>query len=182
MSRPGQIDHVERGLADIPEKLRGERVLRYLSVYLEQFNVIEELAQSVLDAFVQWQVSGSQLDFVLETVGAWLDQPRPDGFDNEQYTFILRARVLIRRSEATREDALRVATFLARGNPVELFSLAPKIIVVVFTDLVLTPSEQAVYAELLTDAIDAVDLLEVQYTTSATAGYDIGEYDEDLYA
>lgn len=182
MPNPGQIDHVEFGLADVPEKLRGPRIDAYLSVYLEQFNVVEDLAQRVLDAFLQWQTTGAQLDFVLDTIGVLLGQLRPDGYTNEQYAFVLGARVLIRRSTATRDDVLRVARYLAQGNPVAVFSVVPKILIVQFVDLVLSAQDQALYGELLTDAIDAVDGLEILYTTSATAGYDVGEYDTDLYA
>lgn len=181
MARPGQIDQVIAGLADIPEKLRGPRVLRYLAVYLTQLNLIEELAQVVLDAFVQWQTTGAQLDFVLDTIGALLDQPRPDNFDNTAYTFILQARTLVRQSSATRDDVIRVATFLAQGNPVSVVSVAPKVLIVEFVDLVLTPQEQDLYEQLLLGAIDAVDGLDVIYATAATAVYDVGNYDEDLY-
>jgi hypothetical protein len=138
MTNPGQIDHVAFGLADVPEKLRGPRIDAYLSVYLQQFNAVEDLAQRVLDAFLQWRTPGAQLDFVLETIGVLLGQPRPEGYTNEQYAFLLQARVLGRRSTATRDDVLRVAQFLARGNPVEVFGVAPKILIVQFTDLVLS--------------------------------------------
>lgn len=182
MARPGEIDHVTVGLAQIPEKLRGERIQRYLAVYLAQYNDVEELVQQLIEAFLTWETFGAQRDFVLDTIGALLAQPRPTGYSDEQYTFILRARVLVRRSQATRDDVLAVATFLARGAGVQVFGVVPKIMVVQFIDLVLTAAEQAVYETLLTDAIDAVDELVVIYSTSATAGYDVGLYDTDLYA
>lgn len=181
MANPGQIDHVEAGLAEVPEKLRKARIQTYLSVYLRQFNTIETMLQAVIDAFVNWRTPGAQRTFVLEIIGALLGQPRPEDFDNQDYAFVLQARVLVRRSEATRDDVLRVARFLAGGRPVEVLSLAPKIVIVQFTDVVLTPQWEALYAELLTGAIDAVDKLVVTYATSATAGYDFGEYDTELY-
>lgn len=182
MARPGQIDHVAEGIARLPEKLRAPRVVQYLSVYLAQFNNLEEPVQQIIEAFLTWQVQGKQFDFVLDTIGALFDQPRPDGFDNEAYAFILQARVLVRRSEATLDDVLAVANYLAQGKTVKVFRTIPKQIIVVFVDLLLTPQEQDLYAQLLTDAIDAVDGLDVQYVTSATAFYDVGLYDTDLYA
>lgn len=181
--RPGQVDHVAEGVADLPEKLRVDapRVVAYLSVYLRQINVIEELAQQVLDAFIEWRTTGHQRDWVLQAIGSWLDQPRPEGFSHADYAFILQARVLVRQSTATRDDVIRVAQFLARGNAVQVFFLVPKIVVVVFQDLLLNEQWQGLYTSLLTDAIDAVDSLTIEYTTSETSGYDIGEYDEELY-
>lgn len=182
MARPGQIDHVAVGLAQVPEKLRGERIQRYLAVYLAQFNDTEEAVQTLIEAFLTWETFGEQLSFVLEIIGSLFNQPRPDGFSNAEYAFILRARVRVRMSQGTRDDVLRVATFLARGHTVTVFGVVPKIMIVQFVDLVLTPQEQALYEQLLTDTIDAVDRLAVIYATSATAFYDIGLYDEDLYA
>ena len=181
MSNPGQINHVEVGLAAIPEKLRGDRIQAYLSVYLRQFDTIEQLAQTVLDAICNWQTAGAQFDWVLDLIGALLMQPRPDGFTDAQYTFILQARVIVRRSAATRTDVLRVAEFLARGNPVTIFATAPKILHVTFVDLVLTPQEQGIYEQLLLGAIDAVDKLVINYVTSAAALYDVAIYDVELY-
>lgn len=182
MARPGQIDHVAVGLAQVPEKLRGERIQRYLAVYLQQYNQIEEAIQQLIEAFLTWETIGNQRTFVLDTIGALFDQPRPDGFTDAQYTFILRARALSRKSEATQSDVYRVASFLANGKPVRVFRVVPKIVVVVFTDLQITAQEREIYDAILLDSIDAVDQLDVQYTTSATAGYDVGLYDEDLYA
>lgn len=182
MARPGQLDHVAEGIADLPEKLRADRVVRYLSVYLQQCNDIEEALQQIIEAFLAWETFGAQKDFVLETIGALLDQPRPDGFDNQQYGFILQARVRVRRSSATQADVLRVAQFLANGSDVFVFRVVPKIVIVVFVDLLLTPQEQALYKALLLDAVDAVDQLVVDYVTSAVAFYDVGEYDVELYA
>lgn len=179
---PGQVDHVAVGLAAVPEKLRGARIQAYLAVYLRQFDTIEQLAQTVLDAICNWQTQGAQFDWVLELIGALLMQPRPDGFTDAQYTFVLQARVLVRRSTATRTDVLRVAEFLARGNPVTIFATAPKIIHVTFVDLVLTAQEQAIYEQLLLGAIDAVDKLVINYVTSAVSFYDVGIYDVELYA
>lgn len=182
MARPGQIDHVAAGIADLPEKLRAERVVRYLSVYLKQFNDIEEAVQTLIEAFLTWETFGAQRDFVLETIGALLDQPRPDGFDNQQYSFILQARVRVRKSCATQADVVRVAQFLAKGHDVFVFRVVPKIVIVVFVDLLLTSQEQQLYKQLLLDTVDAVDQLNVDYVTSATAFYDVGEYDVELYA
>lgn len=182
MARPGQIDHVAEGIADLPEKLRAPRVVRYLSIYLQQFNDIEEAVQQLIEAFIAWETIGSQRDFVLDTIGALLDQPRPDGFDNQQYGFILQARVRVRKSCATQADVVRVAQFLAKGHDVFVFRVVPKIVIVVFVDLLLTPQEQQLYKQLLLDTVDAVDQLNVAYVTSATAFYDVGEYDVELYA
>jgi hypothetical protein len=178
---PGQVNHTEVGLAAVPEKLRGARIQTYLSVYLQQFDSIEQLAQTVLDAIVNWQTAGAQFDWVLELIGALLMQPRPDGFTDAQYTFILQARVLVRRSTATRTDVLRVVQFLARGNPASVFVTSPKIIHVTFVNLVLTAQEQTTYEQLLLGAIDAVDKLVINYVTSATAFYDVAIYDVELY-
>lgn len=182
MARPGQIDHTAVGLGQIPEKLRGERIQRYLAVYLAQFDDIEDAVQTLIEAFLTWETFGAQLDFVLDTIGSLFDQPRPDGFDNARYSFILRARVLVRKSEATRDDVLRVAQFLARDGSAKVFGIVPKIMIVQFIDVVLTPQEREIYTQILTDAIDAVDGLELIFSTSATAGYDVGLYDTDLYA
>lgn len=184
MASLGRIDHVEAGLRDLPEKLRAQapRVAAYYGVYLRQLNTIEDIAQKVLDALVNWQTSGAQLDWVLDLIGVWLGQPRPEGYDNTAYTFILQARVFSRRSTATRNDVYLLVEWLARGLPFAIFDLPPKIIIVQFTDLVLTPQDKAIYAQIITAAIDAVDALEVIYTTSSTAGYDIGLYDQELYA
>ena len=190
MANPGQIDHVTARLADIPEKLRGERIQRYLGVYLSEINDLESVAQAVINAFFLWETTGKRFDFILEIIGALLDQERPDGFSNDQYSFILQARVRVREqlgpsqgaSSATQKDVQRVAKFLSQGCPVQVFRLVPKIIIVVFCDLVLTPQEQSLYFDLLLDTVDAVDKLSVQYVTNATAFYDFDPYDEGLYA
>jgi hypothetical protein len=182
MARPGQIDHVEVGLNQVPEKLRGERIQRYLGVYLKQFNDLEEAVQQLIEAFLAWETFGAQKDFVLNTIGSLLDQPRPEGFDNNAYSFILQARVLSRKSSATPPDVYRVANFLANGKEVRIFRAIPKILIVVFVDLQVTAQEKALYSRILLDSIDAVDQLEVQFVPSGTAFYDFGEYDAELYA
>lgn len=178
----GDIDHVAAGIAALPEKLRRARIARYLSVYLRQFDSLESVVEAVINAFINWQVPGEQLDFVLDAIGSLVGQPRPDGYDNERYAFILQARVLVRQSEATLPDVYRVANFLAQGKTVRVFGFPPKVIIVVFVDLVLDAEQQALYRQLLLDTIGAVDRLVVQHVTSATAFYDFGEYDEELYA
>jgi hypothetical protein len=182
MARPGQLDHVTEGIADLPEKLRADRVVRYLSIYLQQCNDIEEALQQVIEAFLNWETPGAQRDFVLETIGALLGQPRPDGFDNAQWAFILQARARVRRSQATQADVLRVAQFLANGGDVFVFRVVPKTVVVIFVDLLLTAQEQKIYRALLLDTVDAVDNLVVDYVTSAVSFYDVGEYDVELYS
>lgn len=182
MANPGQIDHRTARLEDIPEKLRGDRIQRYLGVYLDEIDEIESVAQTIISLFFLWETTGKQFDFILEDVGALLDQPRPDGFDNDQYSFILQARVRVRRSSATQADVQHVAEFLARGCPAQVFRLVPKIIIVVFCDLNLTPQEQGLYFNMLLDSVDAVDKLVVKYVTNATAFYDFDPYDEGLYA
>lgn len=156
--------------------------MRYLDVYLQQFNDVEEAVQTVIEAFLTWETFGAQRDFVLDNIGSLFDQPRPDGFTNEQYAFVIRARVRSRLSEGTSADVYRVANFLANGKTVRVFRLVPKILVVVFVDLLITPQEQAIYEQILLDSIDAVDQLEVNFIPSGTAFYDVGEYDAELYA
>ena len=178
----GQIDHVAQGLGFVPEKLRGERIQRYLAVYLQQYNDTEQAVQDLIDAFLNWETIGNAYDFVLETIGALLGQPRPDGFTDEQYAFVLQARARSRRSEATRADVERVAKFLARGGTVKVFPLVPRNMLVVFVDLQATDAEKAVYEQILLDTIGDVDGLSVQYVSTGTAFYDFGEYDSELYA
>jgi hypothetical protein len=184
MARPGQIDHVAQGIARVPEKLRADRISRYLAVYLAQYNDIEEAVQQLVDAFLTWETFGSEFSFVLETIGALFDQPWPDGFTASQYSFILQARARSRRSEGSLPDVYRVANFLARGNTenVRVFPLVPKNIQVVFINLQASDAEKVVYEQILLDTIDAVDGLEVQYVTTGTAFYDFGEYDSEVYA
>lgn len=182
MANPGQIDHVAVGISELPEKLRADRVVRYLSVYLAQFNDIEAAIQQLIEAFLTWQTFGAQLDFVLETIGSVFDQPRPEGFTNDQYAFILGARALSRLSQGVVDNVYRVANYLAQGQPVRIFRLVPKIIVIVFTDVHTTPQQQALYYQILLDSVDAVDRLEVAYVMTGTAFYDFGEYDVELYA
>lgn len=182
MSRPGQIDHVAVGLAEVPEKLRADRVSRYLAVYLQRYNFIEEVAQQVVEGFLAWNAKGNEKDIVLETIGALFDTPRPTGFSNTQYAFILGARAIARQSNATQADVYRLALYLSEGREVKVFRIVPKIVQVVFVDLQATPTEQAVYARLLLDAVDAVDRLDVQFVSTGTAFYDVGAYDSELYA
>lgn len=182
MHTAAHFDHVARGLAEVPEKLRGPRIQAYLAVYLAQFAEVEDLAWQVLEALTTWQVTGAQLDFVLDLIGALLDQPRPDGFTNAQYTFILQARVLARRSTATRGDVERVVRWLARGQPYIVIFTVPKIVIVEFVDLLLSEQERDLYGQIITDAVDAVDLVDISMVTAATANYDIGLYDQDVYA
>ena len=182
MARPGQINHVAQGFAALPEKLRANRVLRYLAVYLQQYDNLEEAVQQLIDAFLTWETFGVEQTFVLETLGALLDQPWPDGFTATQYSFILQARARARRSEATLGDVYRVANFLARGNEVRVFGLVPRTTVIVFVDLQATDAEKAIYEQILLDTIGDVDGLQVQYVPTGTAFYDFGEYDTELYA
>lgn len=179
---PGEIDHVQEGLSRIPEKLRADRIDRYLSIYLQQFDSLEDAVLFLVQAFLNWRTFGNQRDFVLEIIGSWLDQPRPSGFDNDQYAFILQARVLVRRSSATLADVYRVANYLAQDRDVRVFGFVPRTIHVVFFDLVIDAELQALYQQLLLDTVGDVDGLSVFYTTSAAAQYDIDAYDgEGLY-
>ena len=184
MANPGQIDHVAVGVAQLPEKLRvrAPGVVQYLSIYLAQYNDTEELLQRIVDAFLTWETLGAEYSFVLDTIGALFDQPRPDGFTNAQYAFVLGARARARRSTATLADVYRVANFLARGKPVRVFGLVPKNIVIVFVDLQATAAERVIYEQILLDTVDAVDRVDVQYVPTGTSFYDIGEYDAELYA
>ena len=115
-------------------------------------------------------------------LGALLDQPRPDGLDNNEYAFILQARVRVRKSNATQADVTTVAQFLANGSDVFVFRAVPKIVFVIFIDMNLTPQMQLLYKALLLDTVDSVDQLVVDYVTSATSFYDVGLYDVELYA
>lgn len=181
MANPGQLDHVQQGLADVPEKLRGPRIQQYLAVYLARLNAIEDVVQLLIDAFFSWENAGSQYNFVLDIIGSLFSQPRPDGFTNQQYVFILQARAIARKSSATLPDVTEVAQFLAKGNTVNVFGLAPNIVLVEFFDLVLTPQEAALYEQILLDSVDAVDQLVLTFNTSATGQYDVDAYDEGLY-
>jgi hypothetical protein len=182
MARPGQIDHVTAGLEDLPEKLRAARVSQYLTVYLQQFNFLEEAVQQVIEAFLTWETLGRQFDFVLDALGALLDQPRPEGFDNQDYTFVLQARVKARKSSATQADVYAVANFLSQGSTVYAFRVVPKVVIVVFVGLTLDSQWQDIYEQILLDSVDAVDQLVIDYVPIETAFYDVGEYDSELYA
>jgi hypothetical protein len=138
--------------------------------------------QQLIDAFLVWETIGAQRDFVLDVIGALLDQPRPDGYDNNQYGFLLQARVRVRKSSATQSDVTTVAQFLARGHDVFVLRVVPKVVFVLFVDLNLSALDQKLYRALLLDTIDAVDELVVDYVSTSTSFYDVGEYDVEIYA
>jgi len=181
MANPGQLDHVQQGLADTPEELRKPRIQQYLALYLARVNSIEQLVQDVLDAFFSWEGSGADIDFVLEIIGALFSQPRPDGFTNQEYAFILQARAIARKSSATLGDLTTLARFLAGGKPVRVFGLQPKVVLVQFVDLQISPQRAQLYEQLLLDAVGATDQLLLSFVTSASAQYDVDSYDDGLY-
>ena len=179
----GQINHIIQGLAALPELYRRESTEEYLSVYLAAFEAQEQAQQELITAILDWSRSSPTHSFVYDLVGGWLGQPRPDGFDNEAYRFILLARARVRKSSNTLNDVLIVADYLARGQPFIVTPVVPRAYVIAFVDLGLTDQEQALYRSLLLDTIGTVDKLELQFAVSGTALYDslTTVYDSGLY-
>lgn len=184
MSAPGQIDHLLQGIDALPEKGRPATLVAYLTVYLNEFNAQEQVQQDLIQALLYWSRGTPTYSFIYEIIGSILDQPRPDGFDDDQYRFILLARVKVRRSSATLNDVLDVVNYLARGFTFIAEPVVPKAWVIAFFDLGLTTQEKGLYENLLLDTIGQLDKLSLQFVNSGTALYDslTSTYDTGTYA
>lgn len=183
MARPGQIDHIVQGISALPEKGRGETLVRYITVYLNAFNEEEESQQQLAEAFLLWSRGTPTFSFVYDTIGTYLDQPRPDGFSDEQYRFILLARTRSRRSSNTLGNVLAVAEFLARGFPFIVQPVVPRAYAIFFFGLELTSQDRQLYRNILLDTIGSVDQLELGFVPLGTALYDslTQTYDVGVY-
>ena len=178
-------DYVSRGLARWPEATRGPNVTSYLSVYLQELVDNEDTVWEVLDGLREWNVQdvSTQASFVLDTVGRLLGQPRPSGFSDVDYKFILRVRSIVRMSDATKPAVFRVCNALSQGQPFMLLEQVPEHWTVSFS-LVLDAQWQELYRRLLYDAIGATDSLDLYFAVPGTALYDDPEvgYDEGAYS
>ena len=184
MAAPGEIDHVLQGIEALPEKGRGDVLVRYLSVYLAAYNDQEEVQQTLIQGLLQWSTDAPTFSFIYDLYGSILDAPRPDGFSDVDYRFILLARTRVRRSAATLNNVLRVCEFLARGFEFIVQPIVPKAWAIVFFDLGLTDQEKGLYERILFDTIGACDALDLTFGSSGTAIYDdaTAVYDVGLYA
>lgn len=173
-----------QGIAALPEKGRKDVLVRYLSVYLNALNDQEQAQQDLVNQWLGWHQGTPVSSFVYEIIGSLLDQPRPDGFDDEAYRFILLARTRVRRSSHTLNDVLRVVDYLARGFSYLVQPVVPQAYVIAFFDLGLTDQEQGLYESMLLDTIGQVDQLDLNFVSTGTALYDslVTVYDVGLYA
>ena len=183
MARPGQINHIIQGIDALPEKGRKETLVRYITVYLNAFNEEEESQQQLAEAFLFWSRGTPTFSFIYDTIGTYLDQPRPDSFDNEQYRFILLARTRSRRSSNTLGDVLAVAEFLALGQQFIVQPVVPRAYAIYFFGLSLDIREERLYRSILLDTIGSVDQLELGFVPLGTALYDslTQTYDVGVY-
>lgn len=174
-------DYVTIGVGRLPEKGRGPNTVKYLSIYLREIMSEETTALRVLDGLREWNVpSPSTLSFVLDIIGKLIGQPRPSGFGNDDYRFILQARVLARASDATLSAVTKLVDFLARGAPYGIDASVPEHWTIYFT-LDLDVQWRALYARLLLDGIAATDSLDLSLAPPGGGVYDVGLYDVEIY-
>jgi len=175
-------DYVTEGIARLPQLGQQPRVVRYLSVYLQQLTQDETVVTQVLDGFLNWR-SGETRSWILDTIGALIGQPRPTEFGDEDYRFILGARAIARVSDSSRGDIEKLMAYLAQGSGYSISTVVPEHWYFAFIDLPLTPQWSALYATILLDAIGATDSLELSSANGGTALYDTdgSEYDFASY-
>lgn len=175
-------DYVTEGLARLPQLGQQPVIVRYLTVYLQALADNETAVEQVLDGFLNWKFGASRT-WILDTIGALIGQVRPSGFDDEQYRFALVARTIVRVSDSSRGDVERLVAYLAQGSAYALDASVPEHWYVTFISLPLTAQQQALYADLLLDAIGATDSLTLSWANGGSAlydtddvGYDAGSY------
>ena len=182
------VDYVTRGEARWPEKSRLDKAMRFFGVYTQSIQGNEEKILELLDAFQNWHRPGMRFSFVLDIVGNFLlKQARPATFDDENYRLLLIARTLVRVSEGTEVYVQAVIEFLASINggtgrynvtsgPLEHWTIA-------LFDVALSEQWLILYAELIFDAIGAVDSFDLSINNNSVGLYDDDEhlYDFALY-
>lgn len=175
-------DYVEIGINRLPEKGRGPLTVRYLSIYLREIVAEEIAALQVLDAIQEWNAPTAEggPSFVYDVLGKLIGHPRPSGFGDADYRFILQARVLARSSDATFASVYKVVRHLARGQPFDVVPSVPEHWTIYFT-LALDEQWQSLYRRLLLDSIAATDSLTLEFAPPGGALYDFGEYDDEVY-
>jgi hypothetical protein len=176
-------DYVTEGIARLPQLGQQPKVVKYLTVYLEQIAQNETVTLQVLDGFLNWR-SGETRSWILDTIGGFIGQPRPTDFNDDDYRFILGARAIARVSDSSLADVQILVAYLARETGYLIDTSVPEHWYVTFIDMPLTAQWSALYATILLDAIGATDSLELTAANGGTALYDVddgGGYDFSTY-
>ena len=185
------VDFLAHGVSRWPEKSRLDKAMRYFSVYLASIQDDDDKLVELLDAFANWHRPGFGFSFVLDIVGLFfLKQARPAAFadDDESYRQLLVARTLVRVSNASEADVVRVVEYLASINggsgDYNVTSGPPEHWTIDFFDVVLTPQWLELYTRLLFDTIGAVDSFTLNVNNNGVGVYDSEDqlYDDALYS
>jgi len=184
------FDYLTKGIERWPEKTRGAKAMRYLSVYLQSIQDDEEQLAELLSAFVNWYRPGQSFTFVLDIIGAYfLGQPRPAEFatDDESYRTLLVARTIARVSDGSEGAVILLIDFLARinGGQGDYFVVSgpPEHWSIDIFGVTLSSIWQSLYVTLIFDTIGAVDSFTLNINNngagvydSETQGYDVALY------
>ncbi len=110
------IDHVERGLANLPSQFFDSTILRaVLEIYLEE---VQELEQTIYDFKRSKSLSeatGFQLDIIGEQIGR-----RREGLADEEYRRLLRVQVALNTSQGQTKTLLDLWRYLLNTDDVSL--------------------------------------------------------------
>jgi hypothetical protein len=178
-------DFVTHGIARLPEAGRKPNIVKYLSTYLRELTDQEQVIWEILDTFRDWYrvIPNDTHDFIFDTIGGLIGQPRPDGFDNEDYRFILIARTIARQSDATKASVLKMVDHLSQGQGYGVLASIPEHWTIYFQLTNLDAQWMKLYERLLYDTIASTDSMDLNLVTPGTLLYDdefIG-YDEGNY-
>lgn len=175
-------DYVTEGVNRLPDKGRKPNLVKYLTVYLQALIDEEEPVIELLNELSQWYRGTPKPDFILDLVGQFIGQPRPSGVTDAEYVFLLRARSVARVSMADQPSVERLVRLLSKGTDYRVIGYAPEHWYITFFDLDLTAQWQAIYADVILDAIGATDSLSLTFADGGTCLYDEGVYDSCGYA
>lgn len=112
---PTTTDHVQESLDRVPPFLAdGPNMAKLVRIFAERWQSLDELTLQLIQAI---ELSEDSPPWVLDLVGAWLNEPRRGSWDDSDYLYALRVKQRARRSNGTWPDVYEVARLLRPGPP-----------------------------------------------------------------
>lgn len=112
---PTIVDHVQDSIERVPANLEdGEMFDRLVRLLAERWQALDDVTLRVVNAI---ELQDDSPAWVMDLVGAWLNEPRRGAWHDSEYLYALRAKQRVRRSNGTWPDIYEVARALRPGPP-----------------------------------------------------------------
>lgn len=134
---PTEVNYEQEAADRTPPFLAdGENLATLRRVFAARWQALDDTTRELVESI---ELTDESPTWVLELVGAWLNEPRRGGWGDDIYLYALRAKQRTRKSNGTWPDIYEVARLLRPGPPyaetdVDVWG-APKSVVVDIPEL-----------------------------------------------